>query len=115
MRAAVSSLAVLLIALPGCMDGEKGTKVEVDDNYFRPSSAPAKVGDVFEFENEGQIDHTVTIHRPPDGATTYLKDDVVKPGQETQFTFDKQGTYHVFCRYHGSIGSRMHLNVTVSA
>ncbi len=114
----------LFFALAGCAgdDGE-GKEVEVDDDYFEvdgnPNSkngdAAAKVGDTFTFENEGQRVHSVTVHRPPDAATTTIKDTDVQPGQDTSLSFDKAGVYHVWCKYHGSMGAGMHLNVTVSA
>lgn len=106
-----------VLPLAGCLDAEDSGagEIEVDDNSFRPSTATAKVGETFEFENEGSATHTVTVHRPPAPATEYVFDRELKSGASTSLTFDQPGTYHVFCRFHGSIGSGMHLNVEVSA
>lgn len=112
----------LFLALAGCAASGGGIEVEVDDSYFEVAGQPAtkngnataKVGEAFEFKNDGAIDHTVTVHRPPDPGTQFLKDDVVQPGASTSFTFDKAGTYHIWCKYHGQLTSGMHLTVTVS-
>jgi plastocyanin len=121
MKAIALVIVVLVsIGFSGC--AAEGNEVEIDDNYFvvegKPSSrngnATAKVGDVFEFKSEGKIDHTVTIHVPPAASAVFAKDDTVKPGGETSFTFPQAGTYHVFCRFHGNFTSGMHLTVTVA-
>lgn len=109
------ALSWMMVALSGCAGGDEATEIEMDDNYFKPDEATAKAGDQFQFENKGARDHTITIHRPPAAATQYYSDQIVKPGEKAVVTFDQAGTYHVFCKYHGAIGSGMHLNVTVSA
>lgn len=117
MRLHAWTAVLMVLALPGCIGGEEeagGREIAVLDNSFEPMTATAAVGEKFEFENAGAVRHTVTIHRPPDPGTTYKFDKVLEPGGEIGFTFDAPGTYHVFCRFHGSIGGGMHLNVTVS-
>lgn len=115
---AIPLLAALLpFAFAGCVGGgddEAGETVELNDNSFDPDSLSLAAGTAVEFENEGQRQHTVTIHKPPAAATEYAKNTVLGPGDDTSFTFEQPGTYHVFCRFHGRIGGGMHLNVTVS-
>lgn len=124
MRGVMVLAVGFAFAVSGCAgtdDGEEGREVEVDDDYFEVSGEPASknatstaaVGEKFEFNNEGQRSHTVTIHRPPDPVTTYLIDETLVAGDETSFTFDKAGTYHIWCRFHGEMTSGMHLTVTV--
>lgn len=111
----------LALGLAGCGSkeekptGEVGTTISLVDDEYRPSAATAKVGDVYKFVNQGARTHTVTIHRPPAPETELLKDIELKPGKTTFFEFQEDGTYHVWCKYHGRLGARMHLDVTVQA
>lgn len=123
MRGVAFSAMLAVTAVAGCTDqelGKEATEVEVDDNSFEVEGEPetkngeatARAGDTFEFKNEGNVRHSVTVHRPPDPATTTIKDVDLEAGRETTLTFDKAGTYHIWCKYHGELGQRMHLNVT---
>jgi plastocyanin len=118
MKTLAAALPVLLLGLSGCMEHYRevhGTKVDLYDDYFGEIEKTVAKGTELEFENEGARDHTVTIHLPPANGTDYEHDKVLQPGGEDEFDFETPGVYHVFCRFHGEIGKRMHLNVTVTA
>lgn len=42
-----------------------------------------------------------------------MHDEELGPGQTTTFTFDEPGTYHVWCRYHGTMLADMAMVVQV--
>jgi plastocyanin len=117
MRLLVCLLMTLSFA--GCMTAD-ANEVSLGDNYFdrpgadRNGETTAAVGDRFTFQNEGNNQHTVTVHRPPDASTTFLLDAVLEPGETASFTFDEAGVYHVYCRFHGSFTQGMRLAVVVS-
>lgn len=104
-----------LVVLAGCAGKGSDLKVEVDDSYFEPEAKTIKAGQELKFENEGKIDHTVTIHFSTDPANQTLKDSTIRPGGDTEFKFEKAGTYHVWCKFHGQMTSGMHMTVTVNA
>lgn len=119
MRVLLLSALLLAIAFAGCT-ASSSNDVTLGDNYFdrpgadRNGQTTAAIGDTFTFTNDGHNQHTVTIHVPPDAATTFRHDEVLQPGETTSFTFDEAGTYHVFCRFHGDFTTGMRLTVVVS-
>ena len=92
---------VVLASLVACGSDEgssKATEVELGDFYFRPNSLTIKSGDKasFELENEGKLEHTLTIKD--------LNVDVtVGAGKKTTVTVQgsKTGTFDLVCRFHG--------------
>ena len=123
MRPSSMRLATFALVLPtvlaGCAadegeSGGDGTHVEVDDNYFEPEATTIDAGTTLEFENEGLREHTVTVVRGGQDDVKLL-DETIGPGEGTPFLFDAAGEYEVYCRFHGALGSGMHMTVTVTA
>ena len=118
MKLPVLLVPALLVMVAGCAAKDKeatGSKIDLYDDYFGQTSKTIAKGTELEFENEGHKDHTVTIHLPPAAATEFVLDKTLKPGDEAEYTFSQAGTYHVFCKFHGSIGGGMHADITVTA
>jgi len=67
--------------------------VKVGDNYFDPDDIEVEPGDEIEFENIGDIDHTVTIED-----TEY--DEVISPGESVFVTIEEEGVYDLDCTFH---------------
>lgn len=103
-------------------DGGDMMHVAVGDDSFEVEGDPdsnngnttAAVGHEFMFVNEGQRDHTVTIHKVGDALNVTVLDEVIAPGEEVGYTFAQATTYHVWCRYHGTMTGGMHLTVVVA-
>jgi plastocyanin len=119
MRGKIALAVLVVVLLSGCMAAGGSTRVDAGDSYFevtgqaatRNGETTASVGDSYRFTNVGAIDHPVTVHRPPDAADEFLIDEVFAPGDSVDFTFDEPGTYHVYCRFHGTFTSGMRLTV----
>jgi plastocyanin len=115
MRILLALLPLAFLALAGCSDSGFSGSIEVDDNYFKPTSATIDAGDAihFEVESDAQNAHTITIHKAGDPTTTLLLDQHVSAGDDAHFTFASAGTYHVWCQIHGGMTSGMHTLITV--
>ena len=81
--------------------------VSLVDDEFVPADLDVEAGTRAMFHNDGERSHTVTIHKVGDPPTTLLKDTVLGAGQETEFTFGEAATYHVWCRFHGTMTTGM--------
>jgi len=67
--------------------------IEVIDNDYNPDNIEIEAGQQMLFENQGEVDHTVTIEE--------LGTDVeLAPGESTVVTIDEEGEYTLYCRYH---------------
>ncbi|MEA3190316.1 MAG: hypothetical protein QOD77_898 [Thermoplasmata archaeon] len=120
MKVLLASLAVALL-LSGCManDGNKSTsttpttgaqdadEVALRDNMFDPTTLDVAKGTLVRFDNEGARRHTVTIHWVGDPIEVTKLNQTVEVGSDTSFTFATAGTYHVWCRFHGTMTSGM--------
>lgn len=112
MRPLAALLLLSALALAGCSGGEAHGTVTLRNNEFDPSRLTVDAGDEVHFEvKEGT--HTVTIHKVGDPTTTLLKDVNVAAGADEHFTFAAAGTYHVWCKLHGSMTTGMAMVVTV--
>jgi plastocyanin len=105
--AAVAVLAVLALAPPAAHAAAYGASVRIIDNAFAPQIVRVAVGDTVEWTNDGRAPHTVTAD---DGSWDSGNLD---PGQEFDHTFDQQGVFTYYCRYHGSPGAGMAGTVVV--
>ena len=110
---ALPALALLAVALAGCSSGEGDTEVHVRDNKFEPAALTVAAGEEVHFEVDGSNPHTVTIHFVGDPAATLKLDQTVQDGEDVHFTFAAAGTYHVWCRLHGTMTTGMAMVVTV--
>lgn len=114
MPRAVAALALLALALAGCSGGgdDHGSSVALRNNAFDPSSLTVDAGTEVHFEVE-QGSHTVTVHKAGDAPSTLLHDETVGAGDDAHFTFGSPGTYHVWCKFHGTMTTGMAMVVTV--
>src|SRR5688572_22759215 len=107
------ALSIPFLLLSGCAGTTKGFEelhVDVGDDFFAPDEADLLIGDKLSFRNSGLSNHTVTIHVPPNEPDEYELNEELGPGESVKFEVEFEQTYHVFCRFHGAIGSGMHLN-----
>jgi LPXTG-motif cell wall-anchored protein len=74
------------------------SKVEVDDNYFKPQTLTVQAGTTVKWGSEGKHEHTVTADNGAFGSGD------LKSGGTFSFTFNKAGTYAYYCKYHGARG-----------
>lgn len=88
--------------------------VSMVDNSFKDGNFDRSPGEQAMYMNQGENAHTVSIHWVGDPATTLKVDKTLQPGQTETYTFATAGTYHVFCKLHGTMTSGMTSTVTVS-
>jgi plastocyanin len=84
-------------------------KMSDDDPMYRPSSIQISAGQTVEWENDGQVSHSVTddpsrADTPGDallpvGVTPFNSGNVM-PGGRFRHTFSKSGRYRYFCMTH---------------
>jgi plastocyanin len=87
--------------------------VNLVDNQFKDGNKTIPAGSSIMYMNEGSHGHTVTIHWVGEPATATRLNQTLQPGQDVTFTFDQKGTYHVWCRFHGTMTAGMASVVTV--
>lgn len=87
--------------------------VEMHDSRFDPTTLTVPNYQKVVFENKGSLSHTVTIVRQGDPAGTTYRDQAVQTGANVDYNFPNDGTYIVYCRYHGSETSGMRMTITV--
>ncbi|HUR62478.1 MAG TPA: hypothetical protein VM286_08970 [Candidatus Thermoplasmatota archaeon] len=85
-----------------------------DDSFANGNKTGLAVGTHIKYANKGLHGHTVTVHWVGDALTTYKLDQTLQPGQSVNYTFAAPGTYHVFCRFHGTMTTGMATVVTVA-
>ena len=73
--------------------------VQVNNNFFSPSSATINVGETVTWKFNGT--HTVTSP-PPATASDFTFDSGTKSSGTFQFTFNNAGTAHYYCEVHGT-------------
>lgn len=91
--------------------GEVDATVKALDNRFDPEQIDVSENATVKWVNEGSNPHTVEIR--PEGGSNKVHQAEIAPGESTRYTFQETGTFQVWCRYHGSPGSGMHMTVTV--
>ncbi|MES2155206.1 MAG: hypothetical protein V4510_08735 [bacterium] len=132
MRLAATLLCVVVVfPLAGCFGGEPSSSsssssstttsssnggldtVTLRDNFFDNGNRSVSIGTATTFRNDGAHAHTVTIHHVGDPLSGTLLNQTLQPGQTTIFTFVAKGTYHVWCRFHGTMTTGMAMVMTV--
>ena len=88
--------------------------VHVVDNEFEDGDRTIAAGSSIQYMNEGARAHTVTIHWVGEPASVTRLNQTLQPGQDVTFEFTDKGTYHVWCRFHGTMTSGMASTVTVT-
>jgi plastocyanin len=80
------------------------SEIEVDDNYFKPTTVSGKPGEkvTVEVKNDGKAEHTFTID-------SQKVDKELKAGDkaEVSFTIPKSGSDTFYCRYHGGMTGKL--------
>jgi plastocyanin len=94
--------------------GVRIVRMNDDDPMYRPSSIQISAGDSVEWQNDGQVSHSVTDDREraqkpedallPLGATPFNSGNIM-PGGKFRFAFRTPGRYRYFCLTHE--GDRM--------
>mgnify|MGYP001615822079 CR=1 FL=1 len=112
LRFAIALLPLAFVTLAGCSDGGFDGTITLNADSFSPKSATVDAGDEVHFEVASGT-HTVTIHMVGDPTTTLKLDQSVSAGDDAHFTFAAAGTYHVWCKLHGTMTSGMAMVVTV--
>lgn len=105
-------LSLPALALSGCMGDDAQATVTLRSSTFDPARLTVEAGTEVHFE-VASGSHTVTIHKAGDPTTMLLKDTQVASGGDEHFTFSAAGTYHVWCKFHGTMTSGMAMVVTV--
>ncbi len=107
------ALVIALVPLAGCVQdgGSTGSQVTMEGSRFVPDALEVPTGETVRWVNDDAFEHTVTIQGPSGGT---VADEEVPAGETTAVRFDQEGTYEVWCRYHGSAGSGMHMTVDVA-
>ena len=88
-------------------EGAYGASVSAIDNVFTPEIVRIEIGDTVEWTMDGRSPHTVDAD---DGSWTSGN---LEPGTEFDHTFDAEGVFPFFCRYHGRPGVGMTGTVVV--
>jgi plastocyanin len=88
-------------------EGAYGASVSAIDNVFAPEIVRIEIGDTVEWTMDGRSPHTVDAD---DGSWTSGN---LEPGTEFDHTFDADGVFSFFCRYHGRPGVGMTGTVVV--
>lgn len=112
IRILAALLLLSALALAGCSGGEASGTVTLRNNEFDPTRLTIDAGKEVHFEVE-EGTHTVTIHKVGDPTTMMMKDVNVAAGADEHFTFSAAGTYHVWCKLHGTMTTGMAMVVTV--
>ena len=125
MRLPIVVVAVMLLA--GCAGTKSPTgedqemadtpefkMITMVDNTIKNGDMSLDVNDRAMYMNRGSAAHTVTVHMVGDGATMYKLDTELQPGKDATYSFAAPGTYHVFCKLHGTMTSGMTSTVTVA-
>jgi plastocyanin len=87
--------------------------VELYDNSYDPATLAVPNFQKVTFTNKGTLSHTVTIVKQGDPPGSYLRDVPIQPNTAVDYNFPNDGTYNVFCRYHGTETSGMRMTITV--
>ena len=77
-----------------------GVEVKMEGNQYRPDTIRLREGGAITFVNEDDVTHTATcqgVGCPKDSGD-------IHPGQIKTITFRREGSFAVFCRYHGQAG-----------
>jgi plastocyanin len=77
----------------------KTATVDLPPSYlFAPASIEVKPGTTITWTNHDNFTHSVQVQGQPAGVDSNVH--MMSPGQSTQITFDKPGTYQYVCTLH---------------
>ena len=114
---AIATAAALLATalLSGCSSTDSGDEIEIEilDDEFEGGNRHLAAGTEVEFDNEGSHVHTVTIHKQGEPESTLRLDEELNHEEKAYYTFSEKGTYHVWCKIHGTMTQGMAIVITV--
>jgi plastocyanin len=92
-----------MVPTAGCTGGAGGadvvetTDVAMEYEQFDPRNVHVDAGETVTWTNADSYAHSVTS-----ASDNWSKDTEVPAGEETTHTFEGDGMYDVYCRFHGS-------------
>ncbi|HVL81532.1 MAG TPA: cupredoxin domain-containing protein, partial [Actinomycetota bacterium] len=95
--AVLFAAAALLMGAAPAASGD--SSVSARDNAFQPARSEVPAGTRIEWRNDGLNPHTVTAQS---GAPASFDSGTIAARGTFSFTFETPGTYHFYCRFHGS-------------
>src|SRR5436305_196347 len=93
-----SFASVALMLLAPSVSLAASYRVDIADNSFSGKAIVINAGDSITWINGGSMAHTVTS----DGGS--FDSQAIPPGQTFTYTFNAQGSFPYYCRYHGNTG-----------
>jgi plastocyanin len=92
---AAVTVAVLMLASAATLAAPpESTRIAIKDFMFAPMTLTTHVGAVVTWVNQDDEPHTIV------SATGLFRSGALDTGMSYTFTFDKPGTYQVFCSIH---------------
>lgn len=99
--AGTTSLAGCIGGLFGDDDSNDGPDgepvVTLRDNQFDPRNLSVERGATVRWTNEDAVEHTVTA-----ASGNWTVDYAIPAGEPREYTFEADGVYTAYCRYHGA-------------
>lgn len=112
-RRYLACAATATATLAGCLGSEPGipetSKITMANSQFDPRNTHVDAGTTVTWTNEDSSAHTVT-----NASDNWTFDTEVPAGESTTYTFEDDGVYDVYCRFHGGADlSGMSMKVAV--
>ncbi len=96
---------------PAAGGAEAGTEVALRNIMFQPGDVTISTGEAITWNNEDDVDHTVTSGVPQEQGVPGVSDNteaqpdgtfdqMLSSGDDFSFTFEEAGTYDYFCGIH---------------
>jgi plastocyanin len=97
-----------LVALSGVAGARASTTIQLDDNFFSPSSKTVSKGTKVKFKWVGSNNHNVVKKSGPGGSfSSGTTDD---RGVNFKKKFKKSGTYKIICTIHQGMKLKLKVN-----
>ncbi len=100
-------VAVLALSVSGA-SGRAGKTVQVDDDFFSPTTVSISAGDKVKFKWVGKDDHNVTKKKGPGGS--FASETTDQTGFKYKHKFKKAGTYKIICTVHEDMKMKVKAN-----
>lgn len=90
-------------------DEPEAAVIEMQDNDAKPATLLVEVGDVVEWRNVGNHDHSVLDYGSIVAGTllpgAVWQEKSLAPGESLRHVFELPGEYSYICGYHGEVGA----------
>lgn len=117
-RFAVLACGLLsIVLLAGCSDSDSeggANYMDISNNLFEGGDHTIAAGTTFEWHNEDDHQHSITIQKEGAASGSMEIDQTLAAGEHFTHKFNEAGTYHVWCKFHGGMGTGMHFTMTVT-